>query len=83
MIKNQLNYKQRQNMIVKLIYVIQDCGDGSSRNSYFESVDKAEEYIEKNDWYGIIPEGVEVDTFTLLPNGILKPTSGFDEYESY
>jgi hypothetical protein len=65
---------------VKLIYVIDDCGDGSQRNVYFSSEEAAENWIETTDFYGgPIPDGVEVDTFTVLPNGVLKPIYGFED----
>ena len=74
-------------MRVKLIYVIEDCGDGSQVNRYFSSIEKAEQFIEdceNGDYYDIIPDGVQVDYFDLMPEKdgeiVLKPTPyGFDD----
>ncbi len=63
---------------VKLIYVIEDNGDGSQSPRYFPSEDVAENWIQTTDFYGgPIPEGVEVDEFTVNENGVLEPVQGF------
>jgi hypothetical protein len=64
---------------VKAIYVIVDCGDGSSSNVYFKSHNAAQYWIDNTEHYGIIPEGVEVDTFLIMPDSVLKPRYGWGD----
>ena len=66
---------------MKLIYVIEDNGDGSSSAKYFRSNKDAENYM-KWAWDNLEqpPEDIEHDIFTV-ENGVLCPLQGFHSPE--
>jgi len=62
---------------MKLISVVEDCGDGSVCIRHFESTDEAQAWVKANEEWCY--EGYDVETFTLTDEGILCPMQGFQE----
>ena len=65
---------------MKLIYALEDRGDGSQRIVMFPSVAAGEYWLANEDFCGgPEPEGIEVEDFTLGEDGVLIPSRGFTE----
>lgn len=61
-----------------------DCGDGSTYPRFFASDEKRAAYLMKEEGdYQIIPCDAEIEIEFTVEDGVLKPVSGFDEYEDY